>query len=670
MKRTIFFIAVMLLCTHAVAIFSQESETKNEDEFIPMEEDEGMTFYGSAESDPAVPESSPYGQHNTVSDEQIKEQGSHDLLDALRNVPGVSFSKRNSIGGDTGTSLYIRGRGASHPSVETITNFDGVPRNGSIYGQSMPDSFSLGIADSIDVYKSPQPSAFGVGYALVDVIPRYMKNEGWEADLGLSLGSFLTFAENASGAYKKNAFDVFAAQSWTSSKGHTEHSAAYQQSYYLNTGWAFNKNWNLRLLGNYVNARSERPRREGQSPSDILPSFKTNSFLSTLTANNNYDKASGFIKIYYSNTDFYWEDENPAVAGDYSIQTLTATGVRMKETLWLWEGGEIIVGSDFDLSITRNLDHNESFPSVRSEFPTMFLFSPYIAASHTFGKDEGFHFIPQAGARGFIHTVWANAFAPQAGFVAGYKDSDIYGNYVLGYVYPAPANIQSLVNNDGVGSADLKKVKAEVVYHYELGVSHKFNKKATIGGSFFYDDGRNRIIANEMVPKNASLVSYFQITGVELYGNFNALEGLTFFAGGTWMAVEARGEDGIVVNKMPFTPELSFSVGFNWKLSCFNVTYLKNVSIAVDYRYLGGLYANTNLQFSAGFINSDNTSKLDDQHILHLRLSYALQYRKWRIDNAEAFINIDNVLNQKYEYWPGYRMPGITVMAGMSFKFK
>lgn len=255
----------MVLFALTRGIFSQENPPGEEDEYLPMEDEVGITVTGKDPS-PAEAETSPYGRHNEVSAEQIQKQGSQDLLDALRNVPGLSFSKRNSLGGDTGTSLYIRGRGASHPSVETITNFDGVPRNGAIYGQSMPDSFSLDIAENITVYKSPQPSAFGAGYALVDIVPRYMKQEGWEGELGLSLGSFLFFGEHASFGFKKKAFDIFAGQSLSSTEGHTEHSAAYRRSYYLNTGWTFNENWNVRPPGELCHRPFRAPPGRGTKP--------------------------------------------------------------------------------------------------------------------------------------------------------------------------------------------------------------------------------------------------------------------------------------------------------------------------------------------------------------------------------------------------------------------
>jgi outer membrane receptor for Fe3+-dicitrate len=60
-----------------------------------------VSLTGEREDAPAVPEISAFGQRNTVSAGQIEAQGSHDLQDALRDVPGISFSKRNSIGGDT-----------------------------------------------------------------------------------------------------------------------------------------------------------------------------------------------------------------------------------------------------------------------------------------------------------------------------------------------------------------------------------------------------------------------------------------------------------------------------------------------------------------------------------------------------------------------------------------
>ena len=62
-----------------------------------------------------------------MTDEQIKQQNSYDFESTLRDVPGVMFQSKNLIGEQTSHSLYIRGRGASHPSADFAIEFDGVP---------------------------------------------------------------------------------------------------------------------------------------------------------------------------------------------------------------------------------------------------------------------------------------------------------------------------------------------------------------------------------------------------------------------------------------------------------------------------------------------------------------------------------------------------------------
>jgi iron complex outermembrane receptor protein len=251
-----------------------------------------------------APVSSPYGAHNVVSEKQIREQGSLDLLDALRNVPGVMTGKRNMIGTNTGSSLYIRGRGATHPSLDTVSSFDGVPRGGLVYGQSLADGVSVFSAGGVEVYKSPQPSEFGAGYGMVNVQPKYMRREGREFRAGFSAGSYGAMAENAAFGFKSGAFDVYGAQSWVSADGHVDHSAARQQSYYLNLGYALNDFWGLRALVNYASAQTEQPRAAYQLKTDVLSRYDTDGLLGTLTLDNHVEKASGFIKLYINDTDF------------------------------------------------------------------------------------------------------------------------------------------------------------------------------------------------------------------------------------------------------------------------------------------------------------------------------------------------------------------------------
>jgi outer membrane receptor for Fe3+-dicitrate len=102
--------AVLLAVIMALPLFAEEVAPEEEDWDITMEGG-GITLEESPPpSAPVLPETDNYGsRRNVVTAEQIREQGSLDLLDTLRDVPGVMFSKRNVIGTNTGNSLYVRG---------------------------------------------------------------------------------------------------------------------------------------------------------------------------------------------------------------------------------------------------------------------------------------------------------------------------------------------------------------------------------------------------------------------------------------------------------------------------------------------------------------------------------------------------------------------------------
>ncbi len=681
--KLFFFFAVFIflpcvLYAQNAAPPAEEGEGLKDGEIVEAEE---LAFVIEAprpekiETNPALPEQSALGpKKNIVSGEQIQQQGSEDFSDALRNVPGVIAGQKNLAGTTTGPSLFVRGRGYSHPATEVAAYFDGVPRFGLIYGQSMADGIPLNAADYIEVYKSPNPVEFGAGYALLNVEPRYMEEQGWTAEGGFSGGSYFTFLENAAFGYCKGRFDVFTAQSWMSTDGHVVHSGAYQQSYYLNLGLWISAYWEARLLGNYVEAKTDQAPYTGQSKDDILSSFKTDSFFSTLTLKNEYDNAKGFLKLYFNDTQFKWLDEEPGIPGDWSLQSLRAFGAKAREEFTILEKGTLVTGMDFDWMLMVNEDHNTTRPSVTTTFPATILYSPYAGMSWMFGDKETWHITPAAGIRGFFHSVWADQVSWQGGVSLGWKSLDFNVNYSRGLIYPAPAVIQSLLGNSSAyKEADLKSVKAETIDHFEGGIS--FAPEAgelfsyRLDASYFFDDGKNRIIVNVQVPGNAFSVSSFNLQGLELAAAFNLFPKKLFadtvelFTGVTWYTdLTAKDEDGNTAKKMPFTPVFSLSAGFRW-------VFLENFHLAGDFQYLHELYTG-GLGLSSSFTAPDESQKLKDIYLLNLRLGFSFKKEKWRLADSELFISVNNVFNHQYEYYTGYVMPGITYMLGGSFKFK
>jgi iron complex outermembrane receptor protein len=637
-------------------------EETEEDWDITME-GAGLTFEEEAPPPaPVLPRTDNFGaRQNVVTAEQIKEQGSLDLLDTLRDVPGVMFSKKNVIGTNTGTSLYVRGRGYNHPSLETTVSFDGVPRYGLIYGQSMADSIPVFAVNSVEVFKSPQPASFGAGYAALNVVPRFQEGQGWQAEGGFSGGSFGTFSENASAGIRRGPFDVYAAQSWVSTEGHVVHSAAFQQSYYVNTGLWLSANWNLRLLCNFVDAETMQAPKTGQKKSEVLSTYSTDTFFTTFTANNEYDNAKGYAKLYYNFTDFRILDEGSA--GGWSRQDLHGWGLRAKEVFSFWKGSDLSCGLDLDMSRTVNENHKANL--ILTDFPPATLLSPFAAASQYLSPGGGnFYVIPSAGLRAYVHSVWADSLSPQAGLVAGWKNLEFSFSYARGIVYPAPGILGS-ANTDGL---DLDEARPETVNHFEWGLSYKHRSVLSLSASYYYDDGRDRIVAaGTDVPGNASVASYFRIQGLEAGGSVSLetgrpfLKRLVVFAGFNWIAcLRARGEDSVEVSRMPYTPVFTASAGFKW-------SFPGNFHLGGDWQFLHELYAGGTYP-GAYFSEISGEQRLDDISLAGLRLSYSFAYTRWRIESGELFISAANLLNRRYEYYQGYTMPPFSLTLGLNIK--
>jgi outer membrane receptor protein involved in Fe transport len=694
-----FLICISLFFNVSMGVAGEE-EKKEEKTVL-----EEITVIGTPYSNPVTPMNTRYGtQYNLVTEEQIKEQNVYDFQSTLRDVPGVMFQSKNLMGSQTSHSLYIRGRGASHPSSDFAIEFDGVPRYGAIFGQVLGDSIAISTIGGIEVYKSPQLSQFGSGYASVNILPKYLTKEEQEVVLNFSGGSYFTFNESLSSGIKKGPFDIYVSQSfadtdghrdsqhWAEAEGRRDHSGAQQQNYYANIGYQINKEWNVRLLANYVRSKTEAPMPDTKPTATNGVSwpgaerYDTETFLTTMTFNHQYEHASGYLKGYWNETDFDLLQEltngqryGSGTGGLWSRQEISLYGIRGKEKLLLWPGGEILVGADLDLTELKNTQRTYSGLAVAGingglakrvwDYPNTILFSPYLAISQFVGQSEGFHITPSASVRYFEHDEFKDKPAAQAGLVTGYGHTNLNINYSRGVNYPSPVVVMNMVvTNSSVSdpSQYWEKIKPEVVNHYEIGLTHTFPKIATLGATAFYDKGKDRFQAYMFgsVPTQFNdPIGKYKIRGLELTGTVTPVKNIECFAGATWLKTKATGNDGIERDEMPYTPGFQFQAGVNWK-------FLDHFRFFMDMQHLRDLYQGTTRR--SGTLNYSQLTridKLDDITLFNARLSYRFDYRALRLSDLEIFLAVNNITNQKYEYAKGYTMPGTTVFAGFSMKF-
>ncbi|HVP78873.1 MAG TPA: TonB-dependent receptor plug domain-containing protein [Thermodesulfobacteriota bacterium] len=678
----------------------EEAKEEKKEEKTVLEE---ITVTETPYNTPATPIGTRYGtQYNVVTEEQIKEQNSYDFESALRNVPGVMFQQKNLIGEQTSHSLYIRGRGSSHPSADFATEFDGAPRYGALFGQVLGDSIAISTIGGIEIYKSPQPSQFGSGYALVNVLPKYLTKEGQEIVLNFSGGSYYTFNESLSGGIKKGPFDAYASQSWVDTDGNRPNSAAHQQNYYANIGYQFNKEWNLRFLANYVKSKTEAPMPVTQpTPTNgvsfgpgAAEQYDTETFFTTLTFNNQYEHASGYLKAYWNDTTFKLLQElqsngqryGNGTGGLWSQQDISLYGIRGKEKLHFWPGGEVLVGADLDITDLQNTEQTFSglaVPGINGglakrvwDFPTSTLFSPYVSMSQTVSRSEGFgfipegfHIIPSGGFRYFVNSLFKDEPSYQAGLVTGYKNTDLHLNYSRGVIYPTPIVVMNLVQtNVPVANASQawERIKPEVVDHYELGLTHTFPKIATLGATVFYDKGKDRFQAYFFGPIPTlwnDPIGKYRIRGLELTGTATPMKNLELFAGATWLRANATGNNGVEVDHLPYTPGFQLQAGATYK-------FLNHFKFYMDMQYLRDLYQGTNNRpGTLNFTELTSIDKLDDIIVANARLSYGFDYMPLRLRDSEIFVAVNNIFNQHYEYAKGYPLPGTTVFGGFTIRF-
>lgn len=687
-----FLLFTFVTVTSALAEEPQKGERdggKKEEKAV-LEE---ITVTGAPYSNPVTPVDTRYGtQYNLVTEEQIKEQNAYDFQSTLRDVPGVMFQSKNLVGSQTSHSLYIRGRGSSHPSADFSILFDGAPRFGALFGQVLGDGIPVSAIGGIEIYKSPQPSQFGSGYASINILPKYMTKDGQEAMFNASAGSYGTVDEDLSAGVKKGPFDIYMSQSWMRADGHRDHSGADQESYYLNTGYQINKEWNIRFLANYVDSKTEAPMP------DTIPNatngvswpgaerYDTETFFTTLTLNHEYERFGGYLKAYYNNTDFDLLQElrngvryGGNTGGLKSRQEIGLYGVRGKEKLHLWPGGEILVGADLDMTNLKNTQETYSglaTPGINGglakrfwDFPETTLFSPYLAVSQMVGRSEDFHIIPSAGFRYFVHDEFEGKSASQAGLVMGFGHTDLNLNYSRGVNYPSPVALMNLVlESSPVSNSEQywKKLKPEVVDHYEIGLTHTWPKVASLSATAFLDKGKDRYQTYMFGPIPIQFndpIGDYEISGLELTGTVTPVKNLELFAAATWLDAEATGNNRIETDHLPYTPSFQFQTGAKW-------TFLENFLFFMDMQYLRGLYQGmASRTGSFNFSDPGSINKLDDITLVNARLSYRFNYGSLRLSDSEVFVAVNNIFDQKYEYAKGYPMPGATIFAGVSLRF-
>ena len=602
-----------------------------------------------------------YGRQITiVTDQQIDDLNAQDLPSALRRTPGVVISRHNSIGsfgGGDGGAIFIRGQGAERPGASIQTLVDGVPRFVGVWTHPLMDTVSIDGIERIDVHKGAEPLRFGnMSFGAVNLIPKRQREEGFSGRVRVGWGNYSTLIQTAETGGKTGAFDYYLTQSFRKSNGHRRNADGEIQNYKARLGYQIGESWYTSLLLDATNNWADDP---GPEEDPLLGDgrFDTEDYLALAKVEHEHAHARGSLRAYWNRGDIDWTGQfNPNPAGERT-DTLTDYdnfGVRARETLNLWDGGEILLGADFDWYGGKARTEGGNPPAPASfDRETYRLLSPTMAVSQRFDLGRGWSAVPSAGVRFYGHSKYDNEWAPLAGLVVTRRGTTFHAAYSRGVNYPG-VYVEAL-NAISPWTNDISGLKPEKVDHVEVGFVQEFGPHTQVSLTLFLDKGEDRLFVFEQAfapppppPFRLFFENFpdFETRGLEASLSTTPLPNLSFFIGATFLDA--------IPDDLPYAPTLQASAGVNLR-------FLERFKLSLD-----ALYMDDFEQADPRFAETSGT--IGNFLLVNARLGYELPLPGDRVV-AELFVAGENLTNTDYEYKSGYPMPGINGMIGATVSF-
>lgn len=594
-----------------------------------------------------------YGSVKTViTQEQLDDLNAHDLETALRKTPGINMSRFNpvgSFGGAEGGGIFIRGMGSSRPGAEIKTLVDGAPMFMSVWNHPLLDLMSIDNADSIEVFKSPQPQNFGNAFAVVNIVPKRLKREGFVTKGQVAAGSYETYFAKAEHGGNSGGWDYYVGGGYRESDGHRDNADGELKNLYGRVGRQLSDHWDLTVFTLWNDNYADDPGAKDAAPSEREGRYETRALLTTGTLSHRFGTVQGEIKFYRSAGEGDWLDQPTGTAGvtEDLFNDFLFYGIKAKEKVSISGRGELLMGADWDYT---EGDYSQEFSDGSTDAwdgDHFHILSPYVAVNWRLGPDDGLRWTPSAGARYYEHSDFDSQWAPHAGLIVAYGPAEFHLGYSRGIVYPG---LEVQVMSEAVMPALSQSWKAldpEIVDHYEVGLAYAFNRRWTADLTFFYEDGKDRyvVVPPPPMPPTYANIEEFTIRGLEGTTTWQPMAALSLFAGITLLDTDP--------SDLPYAPDTTISCGMNWR-------FFERFKLSLDGSYVSSIHVNS----QARRLNTENNEKVDSYYVVNGKLAYAFNLMSPKYQ-AELYVAGENLTDMDYEYQPGYPMPGINCLVGI-----
>jgi iron complex outermembrane receptor protein len=407
-------------------------------------------------------------------------------------------------------------------------------------------------------------------------------------------------------------------------------------------GVDINDHWKADATFLYTDNYANDPNLVRYTATSGVPKYETNAGMLTAAISHKYDSFNGEFRAYATSGKAKWSNYY-----DYLYkQEFDMNGFKFKENFIPWLGGLISGGVDFD-----NISGKSSeSATVINDMPDMRITSPYVAVNQTIAINNEWCLIPSAGVRFYEHNIYSSKTAPHAGVSVVSEKATFFANASRGVNYPGQETVAVLGS-----SSNWRTLSANDMNHYEIGMKLNPIKGTQFDMSIFHDQINSRFAYSYFDPSvmraNAYKTDGDHTNGAELSLKQNLGDNWLGFVNYTYLDPQSS------IN-LPYMPRSAFVLGLNGNVGLFKVAF--------DAQHQTKMWANTNNRVVQWGNGIGTIKEVDAFTVANVRVSYPLpQIGK----KGEVFVAAENIFDEKYEYAPGYRMPGISGHLGVIASF-
>ena len=626
MKRRIKLAAYTLILLNAMALYAEEVDT------VRIIDEVVVTATRVSVNRSNIPMTV-----SVVNRSEIEESSESALLPALsEHIPGMFVTQRGVTGfgvanGGTG-AISLRGVGGS-PTTQLLVLIDGHPQYMGIMGHHLPDAYVASDVEKVEVIRGPASILYGsnaMGGA-INIITRQQNSDGWSAGGRVMYGSYNTQKYMANSGLKKGKFDSYLSVNHDRTDGHRPNS-----NFSITNGFAklgYRSSEQLRFMGD-VSLASFKASNPGavsqlmyENDADIIRG------VASLTAENNFGKMSGALKLFYNFGEHKINDgySEGGISRNYFFRSSDHNyGVTFYQSLHLFEGNLITAGIDYKNFGGRAWNEFIDATPDTDLLPKTSLYemAGYVMAQQTLfeqltmtaglrlenSEKFGLEWIPQAGIsyRPAQYTVLKTSVAK------GFRSPTIREMYMF-----PPQNPDLL---------------PERMVNFEASVGQGFLEgRLTAEITGYVLSGSNLIMTQieNGSPKNLN-VGDFTNKGVELSVMWSIMKN-----------IDLKGNYSYLHLKKPI---LNAPGQQAYLMAAYR---MDKWSISANYQYIKDLYVKLE--------DATSPAVTENYGLLNAKVSYRPS------KCIELFVKGENLANKTYQIVYEYPMPGITVFAGITF---